>query len=140
MLSGCKLFNLNKMPDIDGWWTLTVHYNDCNCSNAAPCPNTLIQAVGIAFPSTRQFRVEFRVNDNGDLTAVFYEGNNFLFEMNGNLENTGDFTVSYTIGNGTGFFDGSVEGDSRDGRTEMDLSVAKDVTCHGWGLWAGSRI
>jgi len=127
----CNVLSPDKLPDIDGSWTLTVEYKDCNCSDGNACPDALLQALNITFPSTRQFRVDFKLEDDESLTATFYEGNTFLFEMHGNLEDTGDFMVSLSIGNGTAFFNGSVEGNSMEGRTEMDYNLTDDVTCHG---------
>ena len=140
-IGSCFFFETgDNLPDVDGWWELTVDYKDCFCSDGNVCPAALLQAVGISFPSTRVLRVEFFFDENKEvLYANFYEGAQFLFTLNGDLEDTGDFKVDTVLNTITIFFDGSFNGVSVDGRTEMDYPLSTEIDCHGWGLLTGGR-
>lgn len=140
-LSSCFFFDVgDNLPDVDGWWEFSVNYKDCFCSDGEVCPAALLQAIGISFPSTRVLRVEFFFDEDDEvLHATFYEGTQHLFSLNGYLEDTGDFMVDNTINGITIFFDGTFDGDSVDGRTEMDYQLTVEIDCHGWGLFTGVK-
>ena len=139
-LSACPLPG-DRIPDVNGWWLLTVEYKSCGCSDGTDCPAALLQFFNISFPVTRVFKVEFRFNEDTEaLSATFYENDAFLFTMQGYLEDSGDFKVEISYANATAFFDGSFDGNSVSGRTEIDYSITAEVTCHGYGLFTGSRI
>jgi hypothetical protein len=150
---GCPILDFlglgkDDLPDIEGWWMLTVQFIECQClqkeTATTPavyfdCPDSITQ--GIDMPSTKQLKVEFIIyNETEDLKAVFYDNNVFLFEMYGYLEGSDEFRVSLIQGDLEFFFDGSIDGDSMEGRTELNNDQAASVSCSGYGTFAGTRL
>ena len=150
---GCPMLDFlglgkDDLPDIEGWWMLTVQFNECKCLQKETatdpafyfdCPDSITK--GLDMPSTKQLKVEFSIiNDREELRAVFYDNNVYLFEMNGYLEDSGDYMVSMIQGGFEFFFDGSVDGDSMDGRTELGNDTSAETSCHGYGNYTGTRL